>query len=263
MPSYTHSHKSVWPYVILVFVFSVPFFVLGPLLEQFLPELAINLPASALTVVVPIAVATYLTWREGGWASARRLLGRAFDAQKISPVWWLPIIFIMPLAMVLHYLISQRIGSIPPPEIALLPAMVMFVFFFIGAIAEEIGWQGYAYDRLTGRMPALAAALVLGLIWVTWHIVPFIQTGHDTQWIIWQCVFSLWLRVLIVWVYVNNRRSVLAAVLLHTMSNLAVFLFPIYGSYYDPMIASAIMAVIGALVVALWGGRTLMGSPRQ
>lgn len=249
----------VWPFVIQVFLFSVPFFIIGPLVEQFFPNLPISLPASALVVIVPISVAVFLTWREGGWQHVRQLLGNAFDFRRIHPIWYLPIVLIMPLAMLLHYLISLRVGSIPTPEIALLPTIAMFVFFFIGAIAEEVGWQGYAYDRLARRIPAFVAALVLGLIWVTWHIVPFAQTRHDVQWIVWQCVFTIWLRVLIVWVYVNNNRSVSAAVLLHTMSNLAVFLFPVYGSYYDPMIASLIMAGIVLVVVLVWGADTLAG----
>ncbi|MCY7344391.1 MAG: hypothetical protein LH603_21785 [Pseudonocardia sp.] len=42
--------------------------------------------------------------------------------------------------------------------------------------------------------------------------------------------------MLIVWLYDNNGGSVLAAVPSHTMINFGEFLFPNYGSHYDPVL---------------------------
>jgi membrane protease YdiL (CAAX protease family) len=54
--------------------------------------------------------------------------------------------------------------------------------FFIGGIGEELGWQGFVFERLLGRWNALQAALILGVIWALWHIVPILQTSHGIAW---------------------------------------------------------------------------------
>jgi membrane protease YdiL (CAAX protease family) len=44
----------------------------------------------------------------------------------------------------------------------------------IGLLAgafEEIGWSGFAAPRLLGRHGALAAGLILGVIWGIWHVL--------------------------------------------------------------------------------------------
>ena len=41
-----------------------------------------------------------------------------------------------------------------------------------GAAAEEIGWRGYLQDRLQVRWSALAASLMIGLIWWPDHVAP-------------------------------------------------------------------------------------------
>ncbi len=135
----------------------------------------------------------------------------------------------------------------------------MFVVFFVAALGEELGWSGYVIDAMQDRWGALWAAFLLGLVWAGWHLVPFLQAHRSPGWIAWQCLFTVALRVLLVWVYNNTGKSVFAATLLHTMGNVSVFLFPVYGSYYDPRITGLITALVAAGVAAGFGPRTLAG----
>ena len=41
------------------------------------------------------------------------------------------------------------------------------------------------------------------------------------------------------------------------MMNVSEFLFPNYGSHYDPVITGVITAILAAVVTFLWGPRTL------
>jgi hypothetical protein len=41
------------------------------------------------------------------------------------------------------------------------------------------------------------------------------------------------------------------------MGNLSEFLFPVYGSSYDPLVAAPIATVAAAIVVIFWGPKTL------
>jgi hypothetical protein len=65
------------------------------------------------------------------------------------------------------------------------------------------------------------------------------------------------LRILIVWLYNNTDRSVLAAIVVHTMDTVSYSLFPNNGSHYDPVIVAPIAAIAAAIVTLLWGSRTL------
>jgi len=40
----------------------------------------------------------------------------------------------------------------------------MFTLFF-GPVPEELGWHGYALDRLQVRWSALISSIVLGIVW--------------------------------------------------------------------------------------------------
>jgi hypothetical protein len=49
----------------------------------------------------------------------------------------------------------------------------------------------------------------------------------------------------------------LAAIVFHATSNVSQFLFPNYGSHYDPFIAGLTLTLTAAGVAVLWGPETL------
>ncbi|MCA9906240.1 MAG: CPBP family intramembrane metalloprotease, partial [Anaerolineae bacterium] len=58
--------KSALPFLMLVFLFAIPFWILGALVE---PEnLPINLPLSTFAVLAPMTAALLLTYRDSGRA---------------------------------------------------------------------------------------------------------------------------------------------------------------------------------------------------
>jgi uncharacterized protein len=63
--------------------------------------------------------------------------------------------------------------------------------------------------------------------------------------------------ILIVWICNNIGRSVLAAIVFHATSNLSEFLFPNYGSHYDPLIPGLILTLTAVIVTLVWGPVTL------
>lgn len=127
------------------------------------------------------------------------------------------------------------------------------LMFFIGAVGEELGWQGYAYGRLRDRWSSLESGVILGVVWALWHVVPFVEMGRSGDWIVWHSLCMVAMRVVIVWLFVNTGQSVFIAVLFHTMSNIPYGILPNYGAYYDPMVSFLILAMAAAIIVALWG----------
>jgi membrane protease YdiL (CAAX protease family) len=65
------------------------------------------------------------------------------------------------------------------PELGL-PAVVLLVFL-IGGYGEELGWRGFALERLQRRFGPLGGALLLAVLWAGWHLPIFgvIQTYRE------------------------------------------------------------------------------------
>ena len=254
--------RSVWPFLLLLFGLSLPFWVVGAFADRFLPpSMPISLPPSALMAFVPMVAALILAARQGGAAGFRALLARVVDGRRVRGAgWWLVAVLLMPAAMLLEYgLILLRDGPISDPVFPLARLPVFFLMFLAAGIGEELGWQGYLYERLVPGMSALGAALAIGLVWVVWHIIPMAQTGHDAVWSAWQLAAMVPLRVITVWLFVAGGRSVLLVAVFHAMTNVAEFSFPNYGSHYDPFVTVVILSVVAAGIVMLWGPRTLAG----
>lgn len=253
--------KSMVGFLVLLFVLSVPLWLAGPIFEQLLhQDVPLNLPLSALQFVIPLIAALVMTYREDSPDQMKRLLQRPLDFKRIyRKIWYLPAFLLMPLILIVAWNIMQLWGnSISDPQVPIVWAPVFFMLFFVSGACEEIGWQGFAYDRLEKQWSALKIGVIWGAIWAIWHTIPHIQQGYAMTWIVWQSIFSIGLRILIIWVYNNTGKSISAASTFHAMSNVSVYLFPNYGSYYDPGAAAiAIMAIV-ALVIAIWGPKTLI-----
>lgn len=65
------------------------------------------------------------------------------------------------------------------PEFGL-PVVFLLVLVF-GGFGEELGWRGFALERLQSRFGPLGGALVLALAWAGWHLPTFgvIQTYRE------------------------------------------------------------------------------------
>ena len=240
----------------LVAVLSIPFYLAGVLTGfTLLP----GLPVSSLAAFCPVTAAGILTYEESRGAGVAALLKRSFDFRRIrAKVWYVPVVFLMPAVMTLSFAAIRLSGvAVPVPEINVLPAFVLLAAFFLAALGEELGWCGYAIDPMQAKWGALQAAILLGLFWVFWHYVPLFQAGRSVAWVAWWSIGSVALRIIIVWLYNNAGKSVFAAAFFHMTINLTWQLFPVNGSYYDPVITSLILVCVAVIVVAVWGARSL------
>ena len=243
-------------FFLLVFVLAVPFLVIGAVTGiQLLP----GLPVAALMAVCPATAALILAYRDDGTASAKALLKRAFDYRRIrGKIWYAPVLLLMPGVMALSFGVMRWSGTlIPAPQIAVVPTLILCVVFFTGAVAEELGWSGYVIDPIQNRCGALWGSLLVGSVWAVFHYAALLQDHRSVVWIAWWSLWTVALRVIIVWLYNNTGKSVFAAALFHTTINVSWQLFPIQGSFFDPRVTGAITALVAATVIVVWGPRTL------
>lgn len=255
-----------WTYFGLLLVLSLPFWVIGTISAEFLPKsLPLDLPVSALMAVNPCIAASILTYRDHGWEGVKAFLRRSVDFRRITrKIWYLPMLLLWPATVVLSYAVMRLMGTpLPAPEVPVAMAPILGVGFALGAAGEELGWQGYAFAPLQDRWNALRAAVVVGIAWGVWHMVPFAQSHRPMAWIVWQTLDMIPFRILVVWLFNNTNKSVFAAIVFHASSNVSQFLFPNYGSHYDPFISGLILALAAAAVVARWGPETLASGRRQ
>ena len=249
-----------WFFVALVFAFAVPFWILGWATGA---SLLPSLPIAALMAVCPALAALTLVSRDGGPPAVRALLARAFDARRWPSLLWLvPALAITPAIRVVEFAIARLQGlAIPYPQFGPAEVVGLSGLFLLGAIAEELGWSGYAIAPLQARMGALGASLALGGVWAMFHFIPLGQAHRSLAWIAWWTLGTVATRVIMVWLFNATGRSVLATSLYHMSQNLSWQLYPVHGSFYDPRTSSLVMAAVALLIVIATRGRLARSLP--
>lgn len=138
---------------------------------------------------------------------------------------------------------------------AIIPFMVFILLF--GPVPEEIGWRGYALDRLQTRWSAVGSSLILGSVWALWHMPLFFIEGSYHYGLgfgttgFWLFVLNLILvSVVMTWIYNNTNRSTLSAILFHFMINFVGELFELPGS--AEVYQFLLWAGVALIVVLAW-----------
>lgn len=248
-PVLSAADQTALRFVGMVGALSVPLWILGGVTQR---QLAPGLPLSALMTVCPLAAATALAYQREGGAGVCALLCRAGDARRMpTPLWYLPILLLNPgVAITTYGLLRARGVAVPRFTVSAGGALGLSAVFALAAVGEEVGWSGYALDPLIARWGPPGAGLVLGAVWAAWHLIPYRQAGRSWEWIGWQCLKTVASRVLTVWIYTGAGKSVWATILFHASDNLSVFLFPRFGSHYDPRLTGLILTALAAAVTA-------------
>lgn len=224
-----------------------------------------------------MVVALALVGQERSREVWRNFLARAIDIRRIGARWHLAILLLVPVLNLAAIFLASFLFDAAPNWDGLLRfvgAPLSFVPFALGVLAfgpipEELGWRGYALDGLQARHGALAASLLLGVVWALWHLPLFFMQGtFQSEQIglgpIAFVVFNTSIvasAVLYTWVYNNTGRSTLSAILLHFMVNLSgevMMLTP------EARIVQSVLFVLCAVgVVRVCGPATLIGRNKK
>lgn len=150
--------------------------------------------------------------------------------------------------------------------------LLLPVLFLSGVVAgglEEIGWRGYLLPRLQGRHSALAASVLIGLVWSAWHAPLFLMEGTSqaSASVVWFSVQAVALSVVLTWAYNSTGGSLLLAVLAHGSLNAwysgtVLWLAPDAQGDFVPY-ASVLLVAAAAGILWRYGPDSLSGHPRQ
>jgi membrane protease YdiL (CAAX protease family) len=87
-------------------------------------------------------------------------------------------------------------------------------------LAEEPGWRGLALPRLRQRHGALAASLILGVVWALWHTVMFLLQGATPLTFAASMVMIVAGSVVFGWLFERTGGSLVIALLAHAGAHL-------------------------------------------
>jgi membrane protease YdiL (CAAX protease family) len=119
--------------------------------------------------------------------------------------------------------LSRFGASTEYPALPLLAFWVVSLLFY--GFGEEIGWRGFAQPTLARRRSALRAALVVSLIWATWHLPLFgITATYRAMPAIGFVGFLLSIvtaSLVLAWLYLRSRASILVVAVFHAVFDIA------------------------------------------
>lgn len=271
-------HKSAWMFFVIAYAFSWAFWIPSALAAHGVP-----LPTPLITFLNspwnpapfgPLFSAFLLTLIQKGGKGALQLLRGAVDF-RFKKIWLLAIL-LLPFVLFYGAISAIAVVRAEPLDLSVIsnPPYAIVGFFVIlftaGPLQEEFGWRGYALPRLQTRFNALAASAILGGFWWLWHLPAVFIPGKfmvgDLGGFLVLLVVILLTAILFTWVYNNTNGSILAAILMHTAMNWAIWLARPSMKMDLPTLGVLIgfLAVAVLIVIRIWGKATLSrerGSP--
>lgn len=250
-----------WLYLLLAYGLTWLFWIPVALTRQDYQESPLLLAVVFLGVFGPGIAGIIMTYREQGKEGGCDFWRRVFDFRRISIKWYVLILLLFPALQMISIGINHWLGGDPPEfafvkEAVAMPAgiLTVTVLYLLQSALEELGWRGYMLDRLQAIWKPLTASLVLGIFHTFWHLPMFWVAGtNQSRWLnvpdftlfIFTVIAS---SIYIAWCYNENRRSILAAILLHTVGNLSLDIFMLAGT---GEYVSRVVFILGALVIAI------------
>jgi uncharacterized protein len=208
----------------------------------------------------PSIAAVILVVRAGGEAP-RDLVSRAVAAHRMRPAIALLAVALPVVLMVLAELTAVASGAAQTVmEVGIVGAIsAAATSLFLGPLAEELGWRGYALEPLQDKFGPATASAMLGLIWTAWHLPLFFVAGTVQEQmglgIAGLGVFTLMTvadTYLMTALYNRTDRSVLSAILFHWGKDWTsdVFVIVPFARAIRALLAAAIalVLVVGGLL---------------
>jgi membrane protease YdiL (CAAX protease family) len=173
---------------------------------------------------VPSLVAIFLTWKQEGMVGLHRL-GRRLVQFNIGWRWYLVALLIVIMGTLGQLTIMRFLGQRFDGNLFLAQLGSALPLIILGPLSEEIGWRGYALDRLQTKWNALTSSLIIGLVWGLWHWPLFEMVGTSQHEL--AIPFAgfvggvMTISILYTWLHNNTQSSIWMAIFFHWISTYA------------------------------------------
>lgn len=200
---------------------------------------------------------TFITEKTEGF----KILCKRVWSFKFNKKWLIPTFLMIPFIFVFLNLIVGE--SVLSKLLIINPLYLILwsILFYIAAAFEEVGWRGYALDRLQSKTNALFSSLILGLVWGLWHLPLLIYYWFfPVSFLYFYLIFVILLSIMFTFLYNNTNRNIFIVTLFHAIINvLLTFFVPIqlanreiFYFYLNPVIL-----IIDIILVIVHGPKTL------
>lgn len=152
-----------------------------------------------------------------------------------------------------------------PADVTLIAVVVATLIQAPNTLFEELGWRGYLLPGLQNRFDALKASLIVGIIWVFWHLPYWLSMSDNYRFgglmFLLNALYIVPLSILLAWLVNNTGGSVLMAWLVHLSSNVAGTFIPFLaepdatpGRY---LLTIVLVWLVAGAIVLLFGAKRL------
>jgi membrane protease YdiL (CAAX protease family) len=194
----------------------------------------------------PLLAALFVT----GWTAGReglRELVRRLTKWRVGLRWWgvavSPLLALAALSLGMHVFQGDGLSLDQLGQVDRLPALglgSLALWLFTFGLGEETGWRGFLLPRLQRGRSALAATLILWVIWSLWHL-PLFFYMYAAAVLPGLLLGLLAGAIVFTWIYNSTDGSVLMTIIWHASFN--------YVTACSACKAGATSAVISALVM--------------
>jgi uncharacterized protein len=199
----------------------IAFFVLAYLLTWWIyPLLRYSPLLGIFGLFGPALAAMIMAAVTEGKAGVKALLSRVVRWRVGLP--WYAVALGLPTVLSLATAgLSYLLGVSESVQVGVLTGIELVLF--VAVVGEELGWRGYALPLLLEKRSALTASLILGVLWGLWHLPTFLVPGTPQYGLPLSAFVLLTIEysILMTWVFLHTRGSVLIATLFHGAINLS------------------------------------------
>jgi membrane protease YdiL (CAAX protease family) len=226
--------------------------------SQSTPHLPLILMGMLVVSCSPTLAALFVARLYPG-AGGLRSVFRQVKVWRVGSIWYV-IALIGPVLLMLaaRAINAVRLGILPTQWMVLPsfsgPGGLPFIIFG-SLLAEEPGWRGFAQPRLQVRFGALAASLLIGLLWSTWHLW-YVMLPGGLSTVTGTDAVATYVRltstaVIYAWMYNSTNGSLLIVMIAHFGHNLAASLIPTPADGGQQHLITALLYLVAGIIVVL------------
>jgi len=232
----------------------------------------------SIIIAAPSVAAIVVALLADGWPGVLDIF-RRLGRWKANWRWYVFVLFspvmLYFLAIGFHVLLGGTSPQFPLVRENQQMILMVFIFFLLpwqsSAFLEEIGFRGYALEKLQNKLGPLAGTLILGAFFGAWLLPEFFQPGSfqhamgGLRFYPWFILTEIGWSILMTWAYNNtNKSSLIAGYLFHTAFNtwslvlltnaIPGELLPVFDTTLF-IIVSMIVALAGVVVLVATKGK--------
>lgn len=253
----TNHQRRLWPFFLLTFAFSWLVWIsmiFFPFSENYF------LPLLFLGAFGPAVSALIMLFIYGNYKDRKNFFRRLINFRQIEVKYWGFILLVFPTILITGLIIYHFFGGSYPSFSDYFGGIENFSGFLQliglmligGPLSEEPGWRGYALEPLQQKFGAVKGSIILGVIWIFWHVPLFFIEGTSQYQkgfglAFWSWSFQL-IVISLIFTFVYNRtgKSILAAIFLHLMANI---FYPLHLDMNGEIVFTVFRLLIAVLII--------------